>query len=88
MAAKTADELVYDFPESFFAGGQLPHRKRVDVDDADFFVGLDDAISDDAVLAARPAGRERATRSSYLASAAASDHAQQGDACDEWTNKH
>jgi hypothetical protein len=73
MAAEIADVLIYDFPESIFVRRQLPDRKRVDVDDADLFVGLDDTISDNPVLAARPAGRERATRSSYLASAAAAD---------------
>lgn len=73
MAAEIADVLVYDLPESILVGRQLSNRKRVDVDDADFFVGLDDAISDDPVLAARATGRERATRSSCLASAAAAD---------------
>jgi len=88
MAAEIADVLVYDFPESLFIGRQLSNRKRVDIDDSDLFVRLDDAISDDAVLAARPAGRERATRSSYLAGAAAADQAENGQASDELANEH
>lgn len=88
MAAEIADVLVYHFPKSLFVRRQLSDRKRVDVDDADLFVGLDDTISDDPVLAARAASREDPPGSPYLTGATAADQAENGQASDDLANEH
>lgn len=88
MAAKSADVPVDDLAKALFVGRQLPNRKRVDVDDAHLFVGLDDAIADDSILAARTPGRKGAAGSSDLASAAAADEAENGQGTDDFADEH
>ncbi len=68
------------FAEAFLVIWQLPDRKRVDIDDAELFVGLDDSIANHPVLTARTARRVGAARPMVLSRATATQQAdrQQG----------
>lgn len=65
--------LAHDLAELALVARQLGHGERADVHDADLFVGLDDAIANDAVVTVRPARSVGATGPAVLARATASD---------------
>jgi hypothetical protein len=73
VPTEVADVLAHHFAKAFFVWRELANGKRVDVDDANFFIGLDDAVADDAVVAARASRRVRASRLSELAPATATE---------------
>ncbi len=73
MTAGHADVLAYDLAELPLVAGKLGRGERVDVHDADLFVGLDDAIANDAVVTVRSSSSVGATGPAVLARAAASD---------------
>ena len=73
MTARRADVLAHDFAELALVAGKLGHGERVDVDDANLFVGLDDAIANDAVVTVRSSSSVGPTGPAVLSRAAASD---------------
>lgn len=79
MPAEVADVLADDLAKAFFVWRELANGKRIDVDDANFFVGLDDAVADDAVVAVGASRRVRAPRLSKLTRAAAAEETQQNE---------
>lgn len=53
MAASFADVVANCFSEPVLVVGELPNGKCFDVHDTHFFVGFDDPVSNDAIIALR-----------------------------------
>jgi len=83
MTAGHADMRAHGSPELALIARKLGHGERVDVHDADLFVGLDDAVPNDAVITVGPSSSVGATGPAVLSRATASDETKNDYAQDE-----
>lgn len=73
MTTGHANMRANHFSKLVLVARKLGHGKRVDVHDAELFVGLDDSVPNDAVITGGPSSSVGATGPAVFARATASD---------------